>query len=50
MFEEMLLELEKENPLLGFRLALDGAPKPMLVLDKYFVEGRRVTGIMGHKG
>jgi hypothetical protein len=49
LFEEMLLELEKENPLLWFRLALEGAPKPMWVLGKYFVEGRRVTGIMGHE-
>ncbi len=46
-FEEVLSELEKEDPWLYFRLSLDGAPKPMWVLDKYYVEGRRVLGIMG---
>jgi hypothetical protein len=28
-------------------LSTHGASEPMLVLDNYFVEGKRVTGIIG---
>ncbi len=46
-FSEMLSELEKEDPFLYFRISLDGAPRPMWVLGKYYVEGTRVMGIKG---
>jgi hypothetical protein len=48
-FGEILRELEKENALLFLKLYLKGAPEPMLVLDKYFVEERRVTTVMGEQ-
>jgi hypothetical protein len=45
----MLWELEKENTLFFLKLDRKGAPKPMPVLDEYFVEGRRVTAVMGEQ-
>ncbi len=49
LFDKMLGELKKENVLLFLKLHSNGASKPMLVLDKYFVEGRRVTAVMGEQ-
>jgi hypothetical protein len=46
-FSEMLSELEEKDPFLYFRISVDGAPRPMWVLDKYYVEGRRIIGIKG---
>jgi hypothetical protein len=46
-FSQMLLELEQEDPKLAAVLSSVGASKSMLVLDKYFVEGKKVTGIIG---
>ncbi len=46
-FSEMLSELENEDPWLYFRLSLNGAPRPMWVLGKYYVEGTRVIGTVG---
>lgn len=49
LFDEMLWKLKKENTLLFLMLYSNGASEPMLVLDKYFVEGRRVTGVIGQE-
>ncbi len=46
-FDEMLWEVEKEDTLLFLKLYFFGASKPMWVLGKYFVEGRKVIGTMG---
>jgi hypothetical protein len=46
LFDSMLTELEKQNPNLASTLSAVGASKPTLVLGKYFVEGKRVTGIV----
>jgi hypothetical protein len=43
----MLFEVEKKNTLLFLKLYFKGASEPMLVLDKYSVEGKRVTGVIG---
>ncbi len=48
LFDEMLFEVEKKNTPLFLKLYFKGASEPMLVLDKYFVEGKRVTGVIGH--
>jgi hypothetical protein len=49
LFNHMLLELEKADPRLARQLSTVGASKPMVVLDRYFVEGKRVTGIVGEE-
>ena len=49
LFGERLRKLEKEIGLLFLKLHLKGASKPMPVLDKYFVEGRMVTAVMGEQ-
>ncbi len=48
LFDEMLFEVEKKNTPLFLKLYFKGAPEPILVLDKYFVGGKRVTGVIGH--
>jgi hypothetical protein len=39
----------KGESLLLLKLYLKGAPELMLDLDKYFVEGKRVTSVMGEQ-
>lgn len=43
----MLRELREVDPKLAIVLGAGGASKPTTVLNKYFVEGKRVTGVIG---
>ena len=47
LFYSILPEVEQQEPKLASILSTYGASKPMLVLGKYFVEGKRVTGVVG---
>jgi hypothetical protein len=49
LYARMLHELEQEDPMLAATLASEGATRPSLILGKYFVEGKRMKGILGEE-
>lgn len=49
LFNEMLSDLEKEDSWSAVMMSIYGTPKSTLVLGKYLVEGRRVTGVIGEQ-
>lgn len=46
LFNKVVTELKAVNPKLATILELGGASKPMTILDKYFVDGKKVTGVI----